>query len=210
MTTFQTEVIAPVKFRLYEHPYLLSTDGEELGEVTEGSIPMPDIRALRADLFKVKTTSELAGWLNEVGYITTNRTGWHASDIDPALRKRFFLLRDILADWLTGTAVDVLQENFPSELVQEVCWGETSAPEVFTNATITSSGLTLPVYSPRIALILSVHIDRFWRARRSYGRCPKCNVVFKASRPDKLFCTQRCKRAAGALAYYHRQKAHDG
>ena len=202
----QRPVSPPVAYKFYERPYLLSAEGEELAEAADGFIPTPDIDALRADLFKVQTTSELAAWLNQAGYITTNRTGWLAKDITPALCTRFFLLRDILSAWLTGVTRESLEKNFPSELVEAVCWTESSAAEVFVRATVNPSGVTLPVYSPRIALILSVHMDRFWRGRRLFGRCPKCYVVFEASRPDKLFCSQRCKRAAGALAYYHRQK----
>jgi len=198
------KVVAPVDLSFYQRPYLLSAEGEELGEVAQGSIPPPDVSALRADLFKVRTTRQLAEWLNQAGYITANRTGWQAKDIGPALRMRFFLLRDILADWLTGATMEALRERFPSGLVEEVCWRESSAPEVLARAAITASGLSLAVYSPRVALILSVHIDRFWRGRRLFGRCPKCKVVFQANRPDKQFCTQRCKRAAGSLAYYHR------
>jgi hypothetical protein len=202
----QRSVSPPVAYKFYERPYLLNAEGEELGETAEGFIPPPEIDTLRADLFKVKSTSELAAWLNQAGYITTNRTGWLAKDITPALYTRFFLLRDILSAWLTGATRESLEKNFPSELVEEVCWTESSASAVFVHATVDPSGVTLPVYSPRIALILSVHMDRFWRGRRLFGRCPKCYVVFEASRPDKLFCSQRCKRAAGALAYYHRKK----
>lgn len=202
----QRPISPPVIYKFYERPHLLSTEGEELAPAAEGFIPTPDIHALRADLFNVKTTSELAAWLNQAGYITTNRTGWLARDITPALHTRFFQLRDILAAWLTGTTKEALRENFPSELVEEVCWTDSSESEVFVHATVNSSGVTLPVLSPRIGLILSVHMDRFWRGRRLFGRCPKCQVVFETSRSDKLFCSQRCKRAASALAYYHRQK----
>lgn len=92
------------------------------------------------------------------------------------------------------------------ELVEEVCWKNSTGSDVFVRGTVDPSGMTLPVYSPRIALILHVHMDRFWADRQLYKRCPKCAVVFKASRTNKQFCSQRCKRAAGALAYYYRQK----
>lgn len=195
----------PVKFTFYERPFLLNAEGKELGQMAEGTIPPRDITALRTKLFKVEKNRDLAEWLDEAGYVTTNYMGWQTKDITPALRTRFFQLRNILAAWLTGGTKEALEEDFPTELVEEVCWTE-SLPAALAQAAMTPSGVGLHVYSPRIALILSVHMDRFWRDCQLYRRCPKCEVVFKTSRANKLFCSQRCKRAAGALAYYRRQK----
>ena len=202
------KLIAPVDFSYYSRPCLMSYEGLELGCAAEGSIATPDLVALRTALFKVKTKPDLARWLNQAGYITRNKVPWHARDITESLRKQVFDLRDILSDWLTGSTVEELLHRFPTELVTEVCWTPESAePEVFAKAKITTAGLTLPVLSPRIGLILSVHIDRFWRGRRLWGRCPKCKVVFLLKRPDQQFCSIRHKRAAGSLRYWHRKNA---